>query len=138
MSATLADAAPLRRGSNLQAWEAHVLGWLRLWFRRRAFACQGKDGVALSAQSGEVGAGSGGGCRCLGHQVGALGMTFRPRAAHVVPFRPVSVESAPERPPQLANGSDEIPPHHRFRRLFRAAASLTPGAGAILEGAALP
>jgi hypothetical protein len=65
-------------------------------------------------------------------------MTFRPRAAHVVALRPVGVERAPEGPPQLANGSDEIPPHDRFRRLFRAAGSFTPGAGAILEGAALP
>jgi hypothetical protein len=107
-------------------------------FRRRAFAPPRSGGVALSVQSGEVGAGTGGGCRCLGHQAGALGMAFRPRAAHVVPFRPVGVERASEGPPQLANGSDEISPHGRFRRLFRAAASFTPGAGAILEGAALP
>lgn len=100
---------------------------------------QRTTGVALSAQIGETGAGRGGGCRCLGYHTRVLGMTFRPRAAHVVPFRPVGLERAPKGSPQLANGSHEIPPHDRFllavpRRGFRA----RPQCGRDLEAAALP
>jgi hypothetical protein len=107
-------------------------------FGSAPFAAPRSDSAALSAEISDIDADTGSGCRCPGHQAGALGMAFRPRAAHIVPFRPVGVERAPEGSPELAKGSHEIPPHDRFPLAVPRRGFLYAQCGRDFEGAALP